>query len=127
MSKDRTFVVLDTGIHHLGGMVGLRRLPPIVPTVLPVAGPTGGGTSATTIVGPLCTPLDTFVRDAQLPAVTVGQVVAVPNVGAYGLTASLLAFLGHRPPVEVIHDGDTVHDVSRLRISRTSADVHATA
>jgi diaminopimelate decarboxylase len=123
VSKEQTFVVLDTGINHLGGMVGLRRLPPILPTVLSVGGPADGGTRATTIVGPLCTPLDTFVRGAQLPAMTVGQVVAVPNVGAYGLTASLLAFLGHRPPVEVICDGDIVQEVSRLHISRTFADI----
>lgn len=135
VSKGQRFVVLDTGVNHLGGMVGLRRLPPILPTFLPVTDPgadeVDGRTAATTVVGPLCTPLDTFVRNAQLPAAVPGQLVAVPNVGAYGLTASLLAFLGHRPPAEVICDGDTVHEVSRLQISRTAANdrtpAHATA
>jgi diaminopimelate decarboxylase len=122
VSKGETFVVLDAGINHLGGMVGLRRLPPIVPTVLPFTDPATGPETRTTVVGPLCTPLDTLVRGTRLPAMRPGQLVAVPNVGAYGLTASLLAFLGHRAPAEVVRDGRTVLTASRLEISRTSLD-----
>jgi diaminopimelate decarboxylase len=50
-----------------------------------------------------------------------GDLVVVPNVGAYGLTASLLGFLGHTPPAEVVVRGDTVLDVSRLRLVRGAA------
>ncbi|MFI1994567.1 type III PLP-dependent enzyme [Actinoplanes sp. NPDC020271] len=117
-SKGKTFVVLDTGINHLGGMAGLRRLPPLRPA-LAVTGPDDGRpTTRTTVVGPLCTPLDTFVRDADFPEVHPGELLAVPNVGAYGLTASLLGFLGHPAPVEVVCDGDTVLDVSHLVLAR---------
>jgi diaminopimelate decarboxylase len=117
-SKGKTFVVLDTGINHLGGMSGLRRLPPLHPTLLLPAGAAGRPTTRTTVVGPLCTPLDTFLRDADFPVVRPGDLLAVPNVGAYGLTASLIGFLGHPAPVEVVCDGDAVRDVSHLILRR---------
>jgi len=123
VSKGKTFAVVDAGVNHLGGMAGLRRLPPIRPTVRPFPGPARpAGNVPTTVVGPLCTPLDAFVRDADLPRLSVGQLVSIPNVGAYGLTASLLAFLGHPAPVEVVVDselgaGEFV-SVSRLALTR---------
>ncbi|HEY1570406.1 MAG TPA: type III PLP-dependent enzyme [Pseudonocardiaceae bacterium] len=121
-SKEDVFTVLDGGINHLGGMVGLRRIPPISPTVQRVEPPSPDEPWVrTTVVGPLCTPLDTFVRRVALPPHLPGDVLAVPNVGAYGLTASLLAFLGHPAPVEVVTDGGDVLDVSRLHLTRSPA------
>lgn len=71
-----------------------------------------------TVVGPLCTPLDVLGRGLKLPGLVADDVVTIPNAGAYGPTASLLAFLGHPAPVEVITRGDSVVSVSQLRISR---------
>ncbi|GHH39977.1 type III PLP-dependent enzyme [Lentzea cavernae] len=116
-SKGELFVVLDTGVNHLGGMSGLRRLPRLAPDVVPVGAGEPGEVTAT-LVGPLCTPLDTLGRGLRMPAVRPGDLVVVPNVGAYGLTASLLGFLGHTPPAEVVVRGDTVLDVSRLNLVR---------
>ncbi len=45
------------------------------------------------VVGPLCTPLDTLSRNITLPQATIGDALIVHNVGAYGLYASLIAFL----------------------------------
>lgn len=128
-SHGRDVVVLDTGINHLGGMAGLRRLPPLNPhLVTPAAGvtpeggavtPEGGAAASPTIVaGPLCTPLDAWSRSAPLPPLRPGDLLAVPNVGAYGLYASLIAFLGHPAPVEVIVDGDRPVGTSRLHLIR---------
>jgi diaminopimelate decarboxylase len=115
-SHGRPVVILESGINHLGGMSGLRRLPPIVPELV------GRGPRTTlheTIVaGPLCTPLDTWARSADVPAVRPGDVVQVPNVGAYGLSASLLAFLGHPAPREVVIDGGEITEVSQLTLVR---------
>lgn len=116
-SKDEVFVVLDSGVNHLGGMSGLRRIPKVVPDVIAPAGRDGELT--VTLVGPLCTPLDTLGRDVRLPRVRSGDLLVVPNVGAYGLTASLLGFLGHPPPVEVAVRGAEVVAESRLRLVRT--------
>ena len=153
-SHGQPVVVLESGINHLGGMSGLRRLPPLVPDLFrPTAdpapadgtadpapapapapadgtGPPGGlrdravgdgeaaGLTAAIVAGPLCTPLDTWARSANLPDVRPGDVLRVPNVGAYGLTASLLAFLGHPAPREVVLDGGRVVDSSRLTLVR---------
>jgi len=117
-SKGRTFAVLDSGINHLGGMSGLGRLPRIE-TEFVCDPPRQEGEEAVPVdvVGPLCTPLDFWARgrSARLRA---GDLVVVPNVGAYGLTASLLAFLGRDCPVEVVLDGDTVAGASRLVYER---------
>ncbi|MGQ0841541.1 type III PLP-dependent enzyme [Actinokineospora sp.] len=118
VSKGRTFVLLDAGINHLGGMSGLRRLRPMEPTLLPVPDISGAGTRCT-VVGPLCTPLDTLAPDTTLADPRAGGLVSIPNVGAYGLTASLLAFLGHPAPVEIVTDAGRVMDVSRLELQRT--------
>lgn len=128
-SHGREIVVLESGINHLGGMSGLRRLPPLVPHLLPVGGAPGPAdptettdTIETTVVGPLCTPLDTWARGIPLPRLAPGDLLAVPNTGAYGLHASLLAFLGHPAPAEIVIDGDlpdspVVH-TSRLHVTR---------
>lgn len=120
--------VLESGINHLGGMAGLRRLPPLTPHLLaaasgsPVTGAGGDAALAGAIVaGPLCTPLDRWHGSATLPRLAPGDLVRVPNVGAYGLSASLLAFLGHPAPEEIVLDGDRVVDRSRLVLSRRSA------
>jgi diaminopimelate decarboxylase len=43
-----------------------------------------------------------LARDAQLPRAEIGELVVVFQAGAYGLTASPTAFLGHERPVEVL-------------------------
>ncbi|MFI1726743.1 type III PLP-dependent enzyme [Streptomyces sp. NPDC020489] len=116
-SHGRDVAVLESGINHLGGMAGLRRLPPLNPTLL--ADAAGRGEARPTMVtGPLCTPLDTWARQAPLPPLRPGDLLAVPNVGAYGLSASLLAFLGHPAPLEVAVDGDAAPHISRLTLTR---------
>lgn len=120
-SKDRPFVVLDTGIHHLGGMSGLRRVPSVAAGAL-AEEDSGETLDRATLVGPLCTPLDYLARETELPAVRRGDPVRIPNVGAYGLTASLVAFLSRDPPVEIVLDGGEVVDASRLCIARHAAE-----
>jgi diaminopimelate decarboxylase len=139
-SKGRTFVMLDSGIHHLGGMSGLRRVPRITPTLEPPADadadadaePVTGTRPATPaeaadeadqpncdIVGPLCTPLDSWARGVTLEQKPEpGDVVAVPNVGAYGLTGSLIGFLSHDPPPEVVTVGGRPREISQVLLRR---------
>ncbi len=120
-SHGQEIVVLDSGINHLGGMSGLRRLPPLAAHLIK-ADAGAAVTRATLVTGPLCTPLDVWHRSADLPPLAPGALLAVPNVGAYGLYASLVAFLGHPTPIEVAVDNDRddnqVVDVSQLRLVR---------
>lgn len=123
-SKGRKFVLLDSGIHHLGGMSGLRRVPPLTPHLVAsgqrrAAPAEVDGDAETDVVGPLCTPLDAWARRAKLPPLRPDDVVEVPNVGAYGLTGSLIGFLSHHPPTEVVTDANRPVHVSRLSLDRT--------
>jgi len=113
VSGDRRYVVCDAGVNALGGMSGLGRLLP------PGAQPGGdqAGVEESVLVGPLCTPLDVLNRRAGLRAPRIGDVLAIPNVGAYGLTASLIAFLGRPLPVEVVLDGTSLAGVRRLALA----------
>jgi diaminopimelate decarboxylase len=122
-SHGRPVVVLESGINHLGGMSGLRRVPPITPDLVTGTGTSSeGGTGEpvpdTIVAGPLCTPLDNWSRVASLPPLSPGELVLVPNVGAYGLSASLVGFLGHPLPDEVIVVKGQVRQLSRIELTR---------
>ncbi|MGZ2362344.1 type III PLP-dependent enzyme [Streptomyces sp. 372A] len=114
VSRGRKFVITDAGINTFGGMSGLGRLLPVA--VQPQA---GAETESASLVGPLCTPGDVLGREITLPALSPDDLVTVPNVGAYGPTASLLMFLGRPAPTEVIVRGDDVVSASRIEHSRS--------
>ncbi|WP_329281789.1 type III PLP-dependent enzyme [Streptomyces sp. NBC_01451] len=109
------FVVLDGGINVLGGLSGIGRLLPAAVQLDPGLRPAGRGT----LVGPLCTPGDSLGRNVQLPALAPGDLVTIPNVGAYGLTASLVHFLSRPAPAEVTLRGGEVVSATRLEPRRT--------
>jgi diaminopimelate decarboxylase len=119
-SRGERFVILDSGIHHLGGMAGLRRLPQLDLEVCMTDADRRAPSSGTTrVVGPLCTTLDSWSpRASSMSCAQPGDVVCVPNVGAYGLSASLLAFLSHDCPVEVVISAAGDVRGSRLVIDR---------
>jgi diaminopimelate decarboxylase len=103
VSRGQVFLVTDGGLHqHLAasGNFGqvLRKNYPVV------IGNRVRGTSRETasVVGPLCTPLDVLAERMDLAAAQPGDLVAVLQSGAYGYTASPLAFLSHPYPVEVL-------------------------
>lgn len=115
-SRTRRFVILDTGIHHLGGMAGLGRIPRGAVTFLNLSvAPVRQDSLPADIVGPLCTPLDSLARGLTLPEVQPGDLLAIPNVGAYGLTASLLGFLSHTAPLELCYHNGEISEVWRWR------------
>lgn len=70
-----------------------------------------------TLVGPLCTTIDVLATDIILPDVQVGDVLAISNSGAYGLTASPTRFISHPEPAELIIDGNEMIDVSESALN----------
>lgn len=109
-SDGTVVVVLDAGINVLGGMSGLGRVmrPRTAPENLSRRGADPRLVTAE-VVGPLCTPLDRLAARTEIADPRIGDVLSVPNVGAYGLTASLVAFLGRAAPQEIVLDeGDFV-------------------
>lgn len=102
-SRGKTFLVVDGGLHHqlaASGNFGqvIRRNYPVA-----VGGRDGEDpTETVSVVGCLCTPLDLLAADVALPRADVDDLIVVFQAGAYGLTASPTAFLGHPAPVEVL-------------------------
>ena len=115
ISRGRTYVLLDTGIHHLAGMSGLRRILRPAISLRRVGAEAGDDAQAFDLAGPLCTPLDCLARGLEGSLPDVGDVVAIPNVGAYGLTASLVGFLSRPAPTEVVCRGESVLAAYRWR------------
>jgi diaminopimelate decarboxylase len=102
-SRGKVFLVVDGGLHHqlaASGNFGqvIRRNYPIA-----IAGRAAAAdTEKVTVVGCLCTPLDLLGDDVDLPRADIGDLVVIFQAGAYGLTASPTAFLGHPAPIEVL-------------------------
>jgi diaminopimelate decarboxylase len=103
VSRGRTYLVVDGGMHHqlaASGNFGqaIRRNYPIA-VGNRLAEP---AESAATVVGCLCTPLDLLGDEVKLADAQIGDSIVLFQAGAYGLTASPTAFLGHPPPAEVL-------------------------
>lgn len=57
---------------------------------------------AYTLVGPLCTTIDTLGRQVKFNGLEPGDVIAIRSSGAYGATASPIYFISHPAPREII-------------------------
>ncbi len=102
-SRGTCFVVTDGGMHH--HLAASGNLGQVIKRSYPVVAPSRMNETKwapVTIAGPLCTPLDVLARDIQMPNLKAGDVVAVLQSGAYGITASPINFLSHDRPTEVI-------------------------
>ncbi len=114
-SKGKKYLILDTGIHHLGGMSGLGRIPRFNIDI-EVPGIRRDRTETQfDVVGQLCTPLDCIGRKISLPELQIGDLVTVPNTGAYGLTGSVIGFLSRPTPVEVAYRHGEIEAVYQMR------------
>lgn len=92
-----TIAILDGGVHHVlrPALVGtehrVRLLGPSTARPVPV-----------TVAGPLCSGLDVLATGAVMAPPSVGDLVGVLDVGAYGFTESMPYFLSHPMPAEVV-------------------------
>jgi diaminopimelate decarboxylase len=102
-SRGKTFAVTDGGMnHHIAatGNFGQVFRKPYPITVINKEN--SDALKPVSVVGPCCTPLDIFGHDIQLPEVRPGDLVVVGLSGAYGYSASSLAFLSHPTAAEVL-------------------------
>jgi diaminopimelate decarboxylase len=103
ISRGRVFLVTDGGLHHHlaasgnFGQVIRKNYPVLVGNRV-----TGRERERVSVVGPLCTPLDLLADDMEMARADVGDLIAVLQSGAYGLTASPAAFLSHPDAAEVL-------------------------
>ncbi len=102
-SRGQVFLITDGGLHHQLSASG--NFGQVIRKNYPVAIANKMGlepVEQADIVGCLCTPLDRLGDKIMVPKGEVGDLVAVFQSGAYGLTSSPTAFLGHPAPVEVL-------------------------
>ena len=103
ISRGEVFLVTDGGLHHHlaasgnFGQVIRKNYPVVIGNKV-----RGVRRERATVVGPLCTPLDMLAEQMDLAEAHPGDLVAVFQSGAYGLTASPQAFLSHPPALEVL-------------------------
>ncbi len=103
VSRGQVFLIVDGGLHHhlaASGNFGqvIRKNYPVL-----IGNKVQGDVRETvSVVGPLCTPLDLLADQMEMAKADVGDLVVVLQSGAYGLTASPTAFLGHPAPLEVL-------------------------
>lgn len=103
MSRGQRFLIADGGMHH--HLAASGNLGQVIKRDYPVIAPLHLEAPAmenTAFVGPLCTPLDTLGRQTPLPELKTGDLLAVLQSGAYGLSASPVGFLSHPMPAEVL-------------------------
>lgn len=103
VSRGHAFLITNGGLHHhlaASGNFGqvIRKNYPVVVGNRVV----GTEREVVTVVGPLCTPLDILAERMELAKAAIGDLIVVFQSGAYGLTASPTAFLGHPACVEVL-------------------------
>jgi diaminopimelate decarboxylase len=103
ISRGHVFLVTDGGLHHHlaasgnFGQVIRKNYPVIVGNRV-----LGRRRETVSVVGPLCTPLDLLADRMDLAEAGPGDLIAVFQSGAYGLTASPTAFLSHPRPGEIL-------------------------
>ncbi len=103
VSRGQVFLVTDGGLHHHlaasgnFGQVIRRNYPVAIGTRMDDT-----EREKVSVVGVLCTPLDMLADRAELAPAHPGDLVVVYQSGAYGLSASPQAFLGHPRCAEVL-------------------------
>ena len=103
VSHGQVFLVTDGGLHH--HLAASGNFGQLIRKNYPVAIGNrlqGGQREIVSVVGPLCTPLDLLADQMEMARADEGDLVVVFQSGAYGLTASPTAFLGHPLPAEVL-------------------------
>lgn len=103
ISRGQVFYVTDGGLHHHlaasgnFGQVIRKNYPIVIGTKM-----NSSASETASVVGPLCTPLDKLADKMPLAKADIGDLVAILQSGAYGLTASPTGFLSHPLPAEIL-------------------------
>jgi diaminopimelate decarboxylase len=120
--RGRPAVVVDGGTHQRGDMCGLGlRQKGFAPPVIPVdAAADRQDERPTDVLGALSLPGDVLAEARPLPPLSVGDVLAFPNAGAYGLGASPWQFHAQPAPAEIAFDGTWTQ---ALRLRQTAESV----
>lgn len=107
-NNGKKFVIVDAAMNDL-----LRpSLYNAFHEIVPVQGRQGAATETVDLVGPVCETGDFFARSREIPLVAEGDLLAILDVGAYGMV--LASNYNTRPrAAEVLVDGKTARVIRR--------------
>ncbi len=106
-NSDKQFLIVDAGMNDLIRPSLYQAYHEIVPVELK-----RGETVTADVVGPVCETGDFFARGRTLPPVQAGDLVAILDAGAYGM--SITSNYNSRPrPAEVLVEGSQARVVRR--------------
>jgi diaminopimelate decarboxylase len=109
-SRGKKYAIVDGGINHAFLPIRMnKKYPTAIVNKMHLP-----HENTTIIGGPLCTSMDVFSNEVELPHVEVNDIISIFNSGAYGFSASLLYFLSAPMPAEVIVQNGK-HFVARKR------------
>lgn len=104
----KTFVFLDGGLNNHNPGVGLGRFLRSNPGLLFVTQAESDSRIPVDIVGNLCSSADLIARDVAAPGLSEGDLVVIPNSGAYTQTTGMWGFNSQRLFAEMMMDADGV-------------------
>lgn len=107
---NETFVFLDGGLNVHNPGVGLGRFFRSNPRFYFITDTPAGVDETVNIVGNLCTSADCLGRDVAAPRLNEGDLVVIPNSGAYCMTTGLWGFNSQR----LFYEGMLTHDGSLI-------------
>ena len=115
--RGKTFVVTDAGMNDLIRPALYQAIHPIE-----LVGTPRGQMVSADVVGPVCETSDFFLRDAELPEMREGDLLAIRDAGAYGFAMSSNYNFRLRAAEILIADGapvlarrrETYEDLTRL-------------
>jgi len=116
-SREKNFVLVKGGINHLL-RPALIKQNHYIETFNELSEPS----EIVSIGGQLCTGLDFFAKDIEMPKLEMGDYLAILEAGAYGYSESMLYFLSHDFPAEYfVIDGV----IKKIRKEKTANEIIA--
>ena len=114
-SRDKNFVLVKGGINHL-----LRPALINQNHYIETFNETTEISEIVSIGGQLCTGLDFFAKDIEMPKLEMDDYIAILESGAYGYSESMLYFLSHEFPAEYLIVDD---DIKKIRTEHTADEI----
>ncbi|MBJ7224148.1 MULTISPECIES: hypothetical protein [unclassified Brenneria] len=100
--NDQQVLIVSAGVNIINGISASGRLINQKPDFNIVKCQSSARLIPTAIYGPLCTPVDYMTLDTSLPSMQPGDVLSIPNCGAYAQNTGLTNFLLRKPAKEII-------------------------
>lgn len=100
--NDQQILIVSAGVNIINGVSASGRLINQKPDFNIVKCQSSAKLLPTAIYGPLCTPVDYMTLDTSLPSMQPGDILSIPNCGAYAQNTGLTNFLLRKTAKEII-------------------------